>query len=373
MEKTTVSELKRRNRSHVFHMIYREKKTSKQAIARELGLSLPTVGQNLKELEALALVEKNGHFESSGGRKPQAICCISKSRVAFGVEMTTRHLCIVCVDLYGGVLGETRERLSYRNTPEYYRKMGELVTAFIGSMRISAKKILGVGISLQGLVSADGQSVTYGAIMGCTGAKLEEIARFIPYPCRLLHDAESAAFAEIWLNPHIRDSLYLSLSNKLGGALILDSAIYRGKGAGSGLVEHMVIEPGGRLCYCGKKGCLDAYCSVEALCGHEREMEAFFAELRGGCPAHGELWGAYLDTLAAAIDNLHMVVDCDVVLGGQMASYLTAEDAAALGELVRQKSTFPENGAYIRLSTCLPNVIAVGSALFYIREFLDSV
>lgn len=373
MEKATIAEIKRINRSNIFRMIYNQKKTSKQAIATSLDLSLPTVSQNIKELEGLQLIEKNGHFESSGGRKPQAICCVGKSRVAFGVEMTTRHLSIACVDLYGNQLKETRLRLNYRNTREYYREMGALVTEFISSMRISAKKILGVGISLQGLVSPDGQSVTYGEIMNCTGARLCEIAEFIPYPCRLLHDAESAAFAEIWFAGGIEDSIYLSLSNKLGGAVILGSSIHHGKETGSGMIEHMIIEPGGRLCYCGKRGCLDAYCSVEALCGHEREMDTFFTDLRQGCIQNEKQWAEYLDTLAAAIDNLHMVLDCDLILGGPMASYLTEEDAAVLNGLVREKSTFRSMRPYIRLSTCSTNVIAVGSALVYLREFLDSI
>lgn len=373
MEKTTIAELKRLNRSSIFHMIYSARKTSKQAIAAGLGLSLPTVTQNLRELESMQLIEKNGHFESSGGRKPQAICCVSRSRVAFGVEMTTRHLQLVCVDLYGNLLRETRIRLYYRNTREYYREMGGLVAEFISSMRVSVKKILGVGISLQGLVSPDGQVVTYGEIMGCTGARLADIAEFIPYPCRLLHDSESAAFAELWFADSIEDAIYISLSNKLGGAIILNSRIHTGKGLSSGLVEHIVAKPGGRLCYCGKRGCLDAYCSVEALCGHEREMESFFAELRRGCPRNEKQWAAYLETLASAIDNLHMVLNCDVILGGPMASYLTGEDAAILNSLAREKCTFHEARSYIRLGTCGVNVIAVGSALFYIREFLDSI
>ena len=68
-EVATTMELKQVNRGKVFSYIYQERETSKQAIAQELGMSMPTVTQNVNYLLENGLVEKRGQYESTGGRK----------------------------------------------------------------------------------------------------------------------------------------------------------------------------------------------------------------------------------------------------------------------------------------------------------------
>lgn len=372
MNKVTTSELKRINRKNVYHFIYNEGKTTKQNIAVFLGLSLPTVSQILTELEAEKLIERNGTFASSGGRKPMAICPVRKLRVSIGLEITKHHLQLVCVDLYGAVLAERRVRLLYDNEASYYRRMGGEVQAFAESLDVPAGHILGAGIAIQGIVSSDGQYVAYGKIMNCSGAALADFARYIPFPCALMHDSESAANAELWVSRDIRDAIYLSLSKHLGSALIMNGAIHKGHGIGSGLVEHMILQPDGRPCYCGKRGCLEAYCSTEALLG-EADAHGFFEKARSAGTQEHIRWEEYLDTLSSAIDNMHMVVDCEVILGGHLGPYITDEEVARLNQQVKEKCAFPEERSYLRRGHCPESVVAIGAALVYVREFLENI
>jgi len=373
MKKATTAELKKMNRSNIFKLIYSEQKIAKQDIAAKLQLSLPPVTQCLKELEQMQLIEKNGHFESSGGRKPQVISCVRKSRISFGVEVLKNQLQIVAADLYGAILKESRIDLSYTNTPEYYQRLGEFVNSFILSMHIADRRILGVGIAVQGLVAPDGLSITYSPILNCTGAHLEDFSKYIHYPCRLIHDSEAAAFAELWFSRDIRDAIYLSLSKNLGGAVVLNSALYKGQGIGSGLIEHMVLEPGGRPCYCGKKGCLEAYCSADSLIGSDDNLDSFFAALRSGNSDQAERWNQYLGYLSAAINNMHMLINCDIILGGHIAPYFNDSDFNKLNSLVHEKCSYPEQRDYIHIGRCSHAVVATGAALLYITEFLDSI
>ncbi len=373
MKKVTTAELKKINRSNIFKLIYKERKISKQDIAARLQLSMPPVTQCLKELEQLQLIEKNGLFESSGGRKPQVISCILKSRISIGVEILKNQIRIVSIDIYGKVLKENRLDLAYANNTDYYRQLGEFVNSFIASMHVASKRVLGVGISVQGLVSSDGSTITYSTILECTGASLEDFCKFINYPCRLSHDAEAAAYAELWFSKDITDAIYLSLSKNLGGAVVINSAIYKGQGIGSGLVEHMVIKPGGRPCYCGKKGCLEAYCSGDALAGEKRSLDDFFTALRSGKQEETDRWHDYLDDLSTAINNMHMVIDCDVILGGHIAPYLNESDFDELLTLAHEKCSFQEKRHYIHIGKCTHAVIATGAALLFVSDFLDSI
>ena len=373
MKKVTTAELKRINRSNIFNLIYAEKKIAKQDIAARLQLSLPPVTQCLFELEQMQLIEKNGHFESSGGRKPQAISCIRKSRIAFGVEVLKNQLRIVAVDIYGSIIKESQLDIAFRNTPEYYRQLSDFVNSFILSLHIANKRVLGVGIAVQGLIAPDGQSISYSTILGCTGARLESFNQNIPYPCRLIHDSEAAAYAELWFSKDTTDAIYIALSKNLGGAVVINSALYKGQGIGSGLIEHMVIKPGGRPCYCGKKGCLETYCSADALIGKHDNLDDFFTSLRSREPEATARWHQYLDDLSTAINTMHMVIDCDVILGGHIAPYLNENDFNELLTLAHEKCSFSEHRRYIHIGKCTHAVVATGAALLFVKEFLDSI
>jgi glucokinase len=76
------------------------------------------------------------------------------------------------------------------------------------------------------------------------------------------NDANAAALAE-WRHGAGRGAshlVYLTMSTGVGGGLVLDGRLYRGKAGSAGEVGHMTVEEGGDLCGCGRRGCLEAYC-----------------------------------------------------------------------------------------------------------------
>ena len=97
----TTAEIRLYNKSQIYKAIYQNKQISKQGISHMLQLSLPTVSQNLSELQAEDLIEICGVSESTGGRKPQLFRCIADARIAFGVSILKNAMQIVSVDLNG--------------------------------------------------------------------------------------------------------------------------------------------------------------------------------------------------------------------------------------------------------------------------------
>lgn len=95
----TESEISYTNR--IFQEIYFQKSISKQEISKLLQLSLPTVGQSLKELYTLGIIQKNGYFESTGGRKAEVISVASKAKVAIGVSLLREFITITALDCMG--------------------------------------------------------------------------------------------------------------------------------------------------------------------------------------------------------------------------------------------------------------------------------
>ncbi|MFZ5652618.1 MAG: ROK family protein [Bacillota bacterium] len=95
-------------------------------------------------------------------------------------------------------------------------------------------------------------------------------------PVLLDNDANLAALGEYSFGAGCgsRHMVYVTASTGIGGGLILDGRIYRGAGGGAGEVGHMVIDPLGPLCGCGRKGCLEALASGTAMAARARELVA---------------------------------------------------------------------------------------------------
>jgi N-acetylglucosamine repressor len=366
------TELKTINRKQIFQLIYERENIAKSDIASILNLSFPTVSQSINELEELKVVEKTGYFQSAGGRKAVIISSVSDAKVSIGVEVIKESVEIVAVDIYGNILKQENRDLMFENSPLYFSRFGNIINNFIISLNIPYEKILGVGIAIQGLVSQDGSKVIYGNILNCDGITNEDFGDFIQFPCILFHDSEAAADAELWSSTELVNAFYFSLSRNVGGAAIINSKVHWGLTYPSGLIEHMTINPKGEKCYCGKRGCLETYCSGQSLLmGLDKTLDQFFSELREGEEEHGRRWGDFLYYLSVAIDNLQMAINCDIIIGGHIAQHMNAEDIGKLTEMASKDSSFNAGRQSIRLAKC-PSA-AKGAALHYIKHFLDTI
>ena len=129
MDKLTSKMMRNFNRRQVYNIIYKEKRISRQRIAGELNLSLPTVTQNLKSLEEARLIERSGHFRSTGGRKSVVYSCTSNAYIAIGAHITRHSFRLVAVNIYGEILKRKYVTADYEHSQEYYRRFGKQVTA----------------------------------------------------------------------------------------------------------------------------------------------------------------------------------------------------------------------------------------------------
>ncbi len=251
--------------------------------------------------------------------------------------------------------------------------LSQTVLELLQDAGVQESAVLGMGVGMQGLVSEDGQKILYGKILDCTGLTVRLLEERLPFPVRFIHDAECAAELELWRKPELTDAIYLSLGAHLGGAIITNGRIQQGRTGRTGTVEHMTLVEGGRSCYCGKQGCMECYCSAEALLEPEEQLSDFFTLLRQGSEQHSLRWSQYLDHLALALNNLHMVLDCLIVLGGHIAPYLTKTDLDVLFSKVQERTAFPEQENFLLLGAQENNAVAAGAAIPFIRTFLSAI
>lgn len=367
--------VKKINRSKVYQYIYRKKITSKLQIVQDLQMGLSTVSQNLNLLEQDGLIEKNGYFESTGGRKANAIQIVSDFRISIGIGILKNMFHITAVDLYGNTLYTNTIPFPYSNTPDYYKQVTDKIKEFIAINQYDEEKILGVSIATQGITSPDHSTVLYGNIMNNTGMILEDFSRYLPYPCYLEHDSKSAAFLELWKHPELDSAVVFLLNRNLGGAIITNHQIHQGSSMHSGTIEHICINPDGPLCYCGNCGCLETYCSANALeQAAGMNIKDFFSLLRKKkSPQLTQIWKDYLHHLAFAMKNINLIIDAPIIISGYLAPYFLEDDIAYLTKHINVSSPFALNKEHIFVGTNGQYTPAIGAALFYVNQFIHAI
>lgn len=371
---TTIT-LKKINKSNVYQYIYKKKQTSKLQIVQDLQMGLSTVSQNLNLLEKEGLIERKGYFDSTGGRKAQAIQIVSDYRISIGIGILKDMFHITAVDLYGNSICTHTVPVPYSNTGDYYEQAADSVKDFILKNHYAAEKISGISIATQGITSPDNAAVTYGRIMNNTGMNLEDFSSRLPYPCHLEHDSKAAASLELWNHKDLDSAVIFLLNRNLGGAVITNRRIHHGVSMHSGALEHMCVNPDGPLCYCGNRGCLETYCSANAL-EHSAQLpvKGFFPLLREKNPPHLiQIWEDYLNHLAFAMRNLNMVIDAPIIISGYLAPYFTEEDITYLLKRINSAAPFPLSREQILVGTHGQYTPAIGAALFFVEQFLSSV
>jgi len=366
-------EVKKINRNAIYKFLSNHNPISIQEIAYALHMSLPTVTQNIKELQERDLIIETGLFESTGGRKAKGFAFNSVAKYAIGLDITRNHVGIILTDLSGKVIKNVRKQYPFVNLIEYFEEVGHLVKQFIVDCEIQSSRVLGVGIALPAILSEDKQTINYATVIDFKGGSVKDFSEFIPYPCTLVNDANAAGFAELWGEGNIQNVVYLSLNNSVGGSVIISKNIYTGENQRSGEFGHMIIVPNGRKCYCGQKGCVDAYCSAKILSDSTNgKIAEFFRLLSLNNSQQQVLWEEYLTHLVVTINNLRMLYDCNVILGGYAGAYMD-EYIEYIRELVAAKNTFEVDGSYLYVCKYKLEATAVGAALQQVESFMNNV
>lgn len=362
------------NRNRIYRIIHGHPGISRPEIAKRLHMSLPTVLLNMKSLLEKGLVEERGSLESTGGRKAAAMSIVSDARQAIGIDITRRRVVVVLVDLDGTVCRQIELRLGFSPKQDYVEKIGKAVDDLLEKENVAPGRLVGAGISIPGILSANGEAMTASYVLGTASYySFEAMDARLAMPCVHVNDADAAGIAEMWGGDPERHFVYMGLSNSVGGALVWDGSTLRGDNRRSGEIGHMTLVPGGRTCSCGKKGCLDAYCNAGILSGAAGgDLGAFFKLLDDGDRKAQSIWKQYLEHLAVAVNSLRMAFDYDIVIGG----YVGAHIGSRIDELrtrAAELNSFFDSGDFVKPCHHNTEPSAVGAALLQVENFIDSI
>ena len=178
------------------------------------------------------------------------------------------------VDENGKILySESAPTLKERHYTEIIADMAKLAkkVADGGGVRLSDIKAVGIG-SPGTIDNAEGRVVYSNNIVMHNVPMAEIFQKYIDLPVNIENDANAAAYGEYYAcGEKCPSFVFMTLGTGVGGGIIIDGKIYRGFNGAGAEIGHASIVHNGKLCTCGKRGCLEAYASVSALISQTKE------------------------------------------------------------------------------------------------------
>jgi glucokinase len=194
-------------------------------------------------------------------------------------------------DRSGRVLGDDiRPSGAAEGLATVLARMVESLDAALARAGIEREQLAGLGIASPGAVDVErGVVPNAPQLPGWQDVPLARLmAERVGVPALLENDASAAALGEhrFGAGRGTRHMLYITVSTGLGGGIIIDGELYRGKSGAAGELGHMIIDIDGPPCGCGARGCLEALASGTAIARRgERLAESgdspVLARLRG--------------------------------------------------------------------------------------------
>ena len=349
----TPEDARRANRSLLLGTLHRDGPTSRADLAKGTGLTRATVSAVVRDLLADGVVEELGLSTTGGVGKPATLV---------GIDADGRH--ILCVDLseparFVGAIVNLDGKVVVRRTYERQGKTGRAAVTLVRRIcrelvADADRQLLGIGIASPGIVDADGVVVT-AAHLGWKDVPLAaELGAEFALPVEVVNDANAAALAELMFGEGTaRNLICVRVDEGVGAGLVLDGRLYAGSSYAAGEIGHVVVDPDGTRCACGKRGCLETEVSEPLLAGL---LEADGSDGTAVLDRAGEHLGTALATVLSALDVT------DVVLSGSEPVITETFRAAAVRSITARTMPVLSDRLNVRASTFGFDDLLIGAA-----------
>lgn len=190
---------------------------------------------------------------------------MSAARHVLGIDLGGTKILSLCLDEGMRPVGQDQRPTEAEEGPQAV--IGRMVRSARAAAR--GRRPVAVGISTPG--PCDPQRGVVTTPPNLPGWRDVPLARLVGeelgLPAWIENDANAAALAEHRLGAGrgSRHMLLVTVGTGIGGGLVLNGQLYRGASGGAGEVGHMQLQPWGRRCGCGRRGCLEALASGTAL------------------------------------------------------------------------------------------------------------
>ncbi|MFF8645676.1 ROK family protein [Streptomyces sp. NPDC015345] len=372
-------------------LVHTGRAPTRAVLTAELGVTRATAGAVAAELEALGLIRidaKPSAAAGSQGRPSHRLSVAEDGPVALAAQVHADGFRAALVGLGGRTVATAPGCEIIDADPA--QVIGSVVDAGARLLRETGRRCVGAGLAVPSAVAEpEGTALNPLHLAWPAGAQVREIftervrAAGIGGPAFAGNDVNLAALAE---HRHgagrgARDLLCVATGHRgVGGALVLDGRLHTGSSGLALEVGHLTVNPEGRPCHCGSRGCLDVETDPLAFlteAGREPGPEGLLVQARTllrdayADPAVRSAAEALIDRLGLGLAGLVNILNPDrIILGGLHRALLEA-DPERLRAVVADRSLWGRSGSVPILACTLDHNSLVGAAELAWQPVLD--
>jgi predicted NBD/HSP70 family sugar kinase len=265
--------VRRHNLGVVLRHVAERGPRSRAAIAQETGLNKTTVSSLVGELIDFGLVrETEIELRGTVGRPALPVELSGRGVVGLGLELGVDFLAVRTADLSGDERYRELVTVDNRGRPvdDVLADLARLAADALAAAEQQELLTVGAVIALPGLVDSDGRLLV-APNLGWTDVSVpERIAAALGgprFPVQAENEANLGALAELWegAGREFADFIYVSGELGIGAGIIVAGEPFRGAHGFGGELGHTTVDPGGAVCACGNRGCLETRVALGAM------------------------------------------------------------------------------------------------------------
>jgi predicted NBD/HSP70 family sugar kinase len=339
-------DLRRRNRAMVIAAVRRASQPSRTEIASATGLSHSTISAISADLiaEGILAETKGGEQTTARRGRPQVALSLSpKAGSVIVAVLSLNDLSAAVVDYSGGSLTEENRRLSTAtiSRDELVAELVAMLRRLMEGRSTSQSKPLRIVLAIQGITDAAARVMLWSPITPHRDIPFADILeREFAIPTTVENDCNMMAVALRWRDParYRDDFIAILLSHGIGMGLVLKGELFTGTRSSGGEFGHMIHKPGGALCRCGRRGCVEAYAGDYAIWRNAQlksensapedgidnaDMQAVAARARAQHGPEREAYGKAGTAIGYGIGSLFALIDPAPIafVGGGAAAF----------------------------------------------------
>jgi len=240
---------------------------SRTAIAEKMKLSKAAISTLIKEMLHAGLLEESIPESNGQGRPSVLLKMRADSAYFLGASLTGEDVHLVLIDMHGRVLVSTKMALNL-DPAALAHTIAVAIPPLLAQKQLSPDQLIGLGVTLSGFVDENQAVCVQSALLGWRDVPLAALLHEqTGLEISLENDAKALAVSEkiFGVAKKARNFTLITHGDGIGSAHFFQGQLHRGAHGGAGEIAHCTIEPGGRPCRCGKRGCLDTLASLTAL------------------------------------------------------------------------------------------------------------
>jgi predicted NBD/HSP70 family sugar kinase len=277
--KTFLEDDSRKNELYkqAYRLIHKQKRVSKADLIKAMQAKPTTMTRILDELLHKGLIKEGGLGPSSGGRPPILYEINERAARIIGVDISRTAVRVVLTDLNFAIAERHVIPMTKNHTPDVvFAEIRLVIAKWLRQHEIAFDQLLGIGVGAVGpILWPEGILVNPESFLSDGWDHVHVASMLSGFPVRILVDngANSGAASEFYMHGEMyRHILYCISGFGIRGGFLYDGKVfYKGKGD-AGALGHVIVQADGKVCVCGRQGCLTAYSSYRAMLDEYKRM-----------------------------------------------------------------------------------------------------